>query len=139
MHQHVAVVVFFALTFASVNLARADAMDSFRYVQGEVSWIHTKAPFESEGSKGFTGLSVDTRTLLMIFTLRVQSLSIICAVNNNQMFYGLSLGGVVNIHSPLNAYGQIGLFGFSRNREVQADIDSEGSSTVQHLDDCLTP
>lgn len=136
MHRHVAAVVFFALTFVVNPLAWAGAMDSFRYVHGEVFWAHTKAPFESEGSKDFTGLGADVAYAFNdIYFARAEIEYNFRGTNNNQSFYSLGGGGIVNLYAPLNAYAQIGLFGFSRNREVQADIDAQGSSTVRHLDD----
>ncbi len=134
MHQHMAVVVI--LYTLGTTFVFADSMDSFRYIKGEALWSHTKANFESENSKDFAGFTADAaipfnQYLFFRGDMEYQ----FRGDNNNQTYYNLGVGGIVRADAPLDIYGQFGVFGFSRNREISANIDAQGSSQLRHLDD----
>lgn len=119
------------------SFALADALENFQYVEGRVIWEHTKADFESEEAKGFTGISADVAmSFQQHFFARGDFEYSFRGDNNNQSYYNLGVGGVTRAQSWLiDVYGQLGIFGFVRNRETQQNVDGVNSSLVRRLDD----
>ena len=61
--------------------------------KGEALWVHTKAPFESEGSKILQVLSVDAAYAFNdIYFARAEFEYNFRGANSNQMFYSLGIG-----------------------------------------------